>query len=73
MNVKFGNPNEVTNPHIQCLMSLTAITQTSVRKIYDFKEKLIMQSQAFDTMGNLKEINGYIRPTPEKVPSTCAY
>lgn len=28
-----------------------------------------MQSEAFDTMGNLKEINGYIRPTPDKLPS----
>ena len=33
---KFGKPSEVTNSHIQCIMSLSIITQNNVIKIHDF-------------------------------------
>ena len=33
---KFGKPSEVTNSHIQCIMSLSLITQNNVIKIHDF-------------------------------------
>ena len=58
LKAKFGKPNVVTNAHIQCLMSLPNITQSSVGKIHDFYEKLVTHSQALDIMGKLKEING---------------
>ena len=50
------------------LMSLPTITQTSVGKIHDFYEKLVTLSQAFDTMGKLKEINGNVRLALDKLP-----
>ena len=58
LKAKFGKPSEVTSA-IQCIMSLPIITQNNVIKIHDFYEKLVTHSQALDTMGKLKEINGY--------------
>ena len=52
-------------------MSLPIITQTSVGKTHDFYEKLITHSPALDTMGKLKEINGYIRLKLVKLPIIC--
>ena len=49
-------------------MSLPTITQPSVGKIHDFYEKLVTLSQAFDTMGKLKEINGNVRLALDKLP-----
>ena len=68
---KFGKPSVVSNKHIQCVMSLPSIIHTSVEKIHDFHEKLITRSQALDTTGKLKEINGYIRLTLDKPPTIC--
>ena len=42
-------------------MSLPTITQTGVGKIHDLYEKLVTYTQALDTMGELKEINRYVR------------
>ena len=44
------------------------MTQTSVRKIHDFYEKLVTQFQALATMGKLKEINRYVRLKLDKLP-----
>ena len=72
LKTKFGKPSEVTNSHIQCIMSLPIITQNNVIKIHDFYEKLVTHSQALDTMGKLKEINGYVRMTLDKLPAIRA-
>ena len=53
-------------------MSLPTITQTTAGKIQDFYEKLLTHSQALDTMGKLKDINGYGRLTRDKLPTICA-
>ena len=67
MEDKFGKLSEVTNAHIQFIMSLPTIIQTSVEKIQDFYEKLETHCQALGTMGKLKEINGYVRLTLEEL------
>ena len=72
LKTKFGKLSEVTNAHIQSIMSLPIITQNNVIKIHDFYEKLVTYSQALDTMGKLKEINGYVRMTFDKLPAICA-
>ena len=41
-------------------------------KIHDFYEKLIASLQSLDTRGKLKEINGYVRLTLDKLPSIGA-
>ena len=72
LKAKLGKPSEVTNARIQCFVSLPTITQTSVGKIHDFYEKLVTRSQALDTMGKLKEINGYVRLALDQLPKICA-
>ena len=37
-------------------------------KIHDFYEKLINSVQSLDTLGKLKEINGYVRSALDKLP-----
>ena len=54
LKVKFRKPSEITNPHIQYIMSLTTITQISLGKIHDFYEKLVTHSQSLDTRDKLK-------------------
>ena len=71
MKAKSGKPSQVTNAHIQCIMFLPIITQNNVIKIHDFFEKLVTHSQVLDTMGKLKEINGYVRMTFDKLPAIC--
>ena len=36
LKTKFGKPSEVTNTHIQFIMSLPTVTQNNVIKIHDF-------------------------------------
>ena len=45
LKAKFGKLSEVTNAHIQCIMSLPIITQNNVIKIHDFYESLIRKGQ----------------------------
>ena len=72
LKAKFGKPSEITNTHIQCVMSLLIISQNNATKIYDFYEKLLTHSQALDTIGKLNEINGYVRMTLDKLPTIYA-
>ena len=72
LKAKLGKPSLATNAHIQCILFLPIITQNNVIKIHDFYEKLVNHSQALDTMGKLKEINGYVRMTLDKLPAICA-
>ena len=71
LKAKFGKPSEVTNAHIQCIMFLPIITQNNVIKIHDFFEKLVSHLQVLNTMRKLKEINGYVRMTFDKLPAIC--
>ena len=72
MKAKFEKPSEVANTHIQYIMSLPTITQSGDRKIHNFYEKLATYSQVLDTMGKLKEINGYVRLALNKLPTIPA-
>ena len=72
LKAKFEKPSEVTNAHIQCIYSLPTITETGVGQIHDFYEKLVTHSQALDTMGKLKEINGCVILTHDKLRTNRA-
>ena len=50
-------------------MDLLRITGASPKRILDFYETLIMNIQPLETMGKLREINGYVRMTLDKLPS----
>ena len=71
LKTKYGKPSEVANAYMQS-MSLPTITGSSASKIQDFYEKLISSVHALETMGKLKEINGYVRLTLDKLPAIRA-
>ena len=48
-------------------MVLPTINNTNSYKIHDFYERLIAHINTPETMGKLKEINGYVRFTLDKL------
>jgi len=64
---KYGKPSEVCNAHVQSIMSLPHISSSSPYKIHEFSLKLQSSVQALETMGKLREINGYVRLTIDKL------
>ena len=64
---KYGKQSEVANAHVQNIMSLTHINDSNPYKIHEFSEKLLNSVQALETMGKLKEINGYVKLTLDKL------
>ena len=69
---KYGEESEVVNAHVQNIMMLPTITNTSSSKIKGFFEKLITSVQALETMGKLQDIKGYVRMTLDKLPGIRA-
>ena len=69
---KFGKPSEVSAAHIQCITSLSIIPNSNTNRIHEFYEKLVISVQALETMNKLKEINGYMRLTLDKLPGIRA-
>ena len=67
LKAKFGKPSEVLAAHIQCITSLPVITNSNPHRIHEFYEKLVISVQVLETMNNLKEINGYVRLTLDKL------
>ena len=51
-------------------MSLPTIGGTQPARIHDFYEKLLFNVQSLETMGKLREVNGYMRMTIDKLPGT---
>ena len=48
-------------------MSLPQINNANPQKILDFSGKVLCSVQALDTMGKIKEMNGYVRVTLDKL------
>ena len=69
---KYGKPSEVANAHIQCIMGLPVITRTNPRIINEFYEKMVTNIQTLESMGKEKDIRGYVRLTPHKLPGIVA-
>ena len=73
---KYGRDTEVSNAHIQAILSLPTITThdrgnpgfAELSKVHEFYEKLLTNVQTLDTMGKLNEIKGYVRMTLDKLP-----
>ena len=68
----YGKPAVVANAHIKCITSLPIITGTHPNRVHEFYEKLIVSTQALDTMNKLRDINGYIKITLDKLPGIHA-
>ena len=69
---KFGKSTEIAAAHIQFITSLPVIQNSHPNRIHDFYEKLEINVQALGTMNKLKEINGYVRLTLDKLPGIRA-
>ena len=67
LSTKYGKLSEVVNAHIQQVMNLPPIHHYEIERIHEFYEKLTSHIQALETMGKLKEINGYVRNTLDKL------
>ena len=70
---KFGNSTEIAAAHIYCITSLPVIQNSHPNRIHHFSEQLVISVQALDTIKKLKEIDGYVRLTLDKLPGTRAY
>ena len=64
----YGKPSELAKSHIQNILNLPVMSWSNPVKIHDFYEKFITSIQSLDTMGKLKEINGYVRSILDKLP-----
>ena len=65
-------PAVVVNAHIKCITSLPIITGKQPNRVHEFHEKLKVSTQALDTMNKLKDINGYVKITLDKLPGVLA-
>ena len=72
LKAKFGKPSEVSDAHVQCITSLPVITNSNPNRIHEFYEKLVISMQVLETMNKLKEINGYVKLTLDKLPGIRA-
>ena len=72
LRARYGKPSEVANAHIQKIISLCTIHGTQPGKIIEFFEKLVTSVQTLETMGRLREVNGYARTTLDKLPGIRA-
>ena len=65
---KYGQTSEVVNAYVENIMSLPTTGGTQPARIHDFYEKLLFNVQSLETMGKLREVNGYVRMTMDKLP-----
>ena len=72
LKTKYGKISEVINAHVQALLNLQTISGTNPNRIHEFYETLISHIQSLETLGKLKEINGYVRSTLDKLPGIRA-
>jgi hypothetical protein len=72
LKTRYGKESEVANAHIQSIISLPTIPGADVKKINRFFETLVASTQTLETMGKLKEVKGFVRSTPDKLPGIRA-
>ena len=68
LKTKYGKPSEVSNAHVQQIISLQTLLGSQPGKVHEFYENLVTNVHALETFGKIKEINGYVRVTLDKLP-----
>ena len=68
LKTKYGKTSEIVNAYVQNIMGLPVITGANPAKIHQFYEALSFNVQALETLGKLKEVNGYVRMSIDKLP-----
>ena len=64
---KYGKTSEIVNAYVQSIMALPPISGSNIVKIHQFYEKLSFNVQALETLGKLREVNGYVRMSIDKL------
>jgi len=64
---RYGKTSEIINAYVQNIMSLPTIHGSHPAKVHEFYEKLMANVQSLETLGKLKEVNGYVRTTIDKL------
>ena len=65
---KYGKTSEIVNAYVQSIMGLPVINGANPAKIHQSYEALSFNVQALETLGKLKEVNGYVRMSINKLP-----
>ena len=65
---KYGKMSEIVNGYVQNIMGLPVISGANTAKIHQFYEALSFNVQALETLGKLREVNGYVRMSIDKLP-----
>ena len=65
---KYGKMSEIVNGYVQNIMGLPVISGANPAKINQFYEALSFNVQALETLGKLREVNGYVRMSIDKLP-----
>ena len=64
---KYGKPCEIVHAYVQNIMSLPTISGNQPKKVHEFYETLVYNVQSLETLGKLRDINGYVRTTLDKL------
>ena len=64
LKTNYGKESEIVNAHVTNIMSLPVIYGSNPNKFY---ETLSPKLQALETMGKIKEVNGYVRMRLDKL------
>ncbi|XP_028405750.1 uncharacterized protein LOC114528320 [Dendronephthya gigantea] len=72
LKTKYGKPSKVSNAHVQQIMSLQTVRGSQPGRIHEFYGTLVTNVQALETLGKIREINGYVRATLDKLPDIRA-
>ena len=67
LKTKYGKESEIVNAHLINIMSPPVIYESNPNKILEFYETLSPNLQALETMGRIKEVNGYVSMTLDKL------
>ena len=67
LQTKYGQESEIINAYVNNIISLPTLHSSNPNKISEFYEKLLQSVQALETMGKLREVNGYVRLTLDKL------
>ena len=67
LKTKYGKKSEIVNAYVQNIMALPTIAGSRPAKIHDFYEKLVFNVQSLESLGKLREVNGYVRMSIDKL------
>ena len=67
LQTKYGQSSEIVAEHVKCIMDLPVVSGSNSGKVRDFYQKLVTHVQALETMGKLRDINGNVRITLDKL------